>query len=295
VQAARTRFGLADPEAARQQQQQQQHQPTGPKASPAVKQQDALDFRSPHFNPLLALNTPGVIPPIPNARPLDNISAFRNLLPQAHPDHRDRAKRSTTPVPAKASSRRATTSTVKQEIDLDSSTTINVMASTTVDEKAAAATSHEQYTTKAQQDPLQVVMALAVGEHAKGPMSLLMRLYKENRRVCIMIRNVNSIRGVCTGLLKAFDKHFNVILTDVTEEYTITVNAAAATSAGGSISSNRDSNSSRSNNATTVRRQRYLKQLLIRGDNVVMCWAATAAAAASMCLSADSSSSSAIT
>jgi small nuclear ribonucleoprotein (snRNP)-like protein len=316
VQAARSRFGLADPEAATQPQQQQQRlQPTIRTDSPVANLQEThlVHFKSQHFNALLALNTPGVIPPIPNTRPLDNISAFRSLLPHAHPDYRDRAKHSTTPAQAMKASRRSSSSTgTGEQDDVDVSTATKPAASPTVDQKAAATVTsqqqqrqqqQQQQQPKAQQDPLQVVMALAVGEHGNGPISLLMRLYEENRRVCIMIRNVNSIRGVCTGLLKAFDKHFNVILTDVTEEYTITINTAAASSdnsriqGGISGSSSRCGNSSRSDNVTTVKRQRYLKQLLIRGDNVVMCWgaAATSAKQSQMYVSSDSSSANAIT
>eukprot|EP00953_Heterococcus_sp_UTEX-ZZ885_P008180 4907-Heterococcus_DN1.PRE.1 len=184
VQAARTRFGLSDPEAApqpQQQRQQQRLQPTIRTNSPVANLQETLDFRSQHFNPLLALSTPGVIPPIPNTRPLDNISAFRSLLPHAHPEYRDRAKRSTAPAQAMKASRRSSSS--KQD-DVEVSTAIKPAASTNIDEKAAATvTSKQQQQTKAQQDPLQVVMALAVGEHGNGPMSLLMRLYKENRRL----------------------------------------------------------------------------------------------------------------
>mmetsp|Transcript_16032 Transcript_16032/g.24048 ORF Transcript_16032/g.24048 Transcript_16032/m.24048 type:complete len:228 (-) Transcript_16032:809-1492(-) len=40
-----------------------------------------LDFRSESFDALLALNTPNLLPPIPSAPTLDNISKFRHLLP----------------------------------------------------------------------------------------------------------------------------------------------------------------------------------------------------------------------
>ena len=48
---------------------------------------DPLNFFASDFDPLLALTTPGVTPPIINARPLDNLHAWRRLLPPEHPLH----------------------------------------------------------------------------------------------------------------------------------------------------------------------------------------------------------------
>ncbi|CAM9273813.1 unnamed protein product, partial [Ectocarpus sp. 12 AP-2014] len=58
-----------------------------------------------------------------------------------------------------------------------------------------------------------------------GPYSLLYRLHEENRRASVMIRRVNSIRGTCTGLIRAFDRHMNLLLVDVRENYTAFVPA----------------------------------------------------------------------
>lgn len=37
-----------------------------------------LDFFSEHFDPLLALTTPGVLPPVPNARVFDNLAKYES-------------------------------------------------------------------------------------------------------------------------------------------------------------------------------------------------------------------------
>ena len=42
---------------------------------------DRVDFRSRNFDALAALRTPGVAPPVPSARPLDNVHKFRPFLP----------------------------------------------------------------------------------------------------------------------------------------------------------------------------------------------------------------------
>jgi hypothetical protein len=45
---------------------------------------DQYNFFSPEFDALLALTTPGVQSPIPQARPLDNLHSFRRFLPPEH-------------------------------------------------------------------------------------------------------------------------------------------------------------------------------------------------------------------
>lgn len=47
----------------------------------------ALDFLSAFFNPLEALQSPTCLPPVPTARPADNLHAFRRQLPPSHPDY----------------------------------------------------------------------------------------------------------------------------------------------------------------------------------------------------------------
>lgn len=48
---------------------------------------------------------------------------------------------------------------------------------------------------------------------------MLYRLWRKQARVSVTIRRLKGIRGVCTGALVAFDKHFNIVLRDVVESY----------------------------------------------------------------------------
>ncbi|CAM9460361.1 unnamed protein product [Scytosiphon promiscuus] len=61
-------------------------------------------------------------------------------------------------------------------------------------------------------NPVQRIMEKYAGT---GPYRLLYRLHEENRRASVMIRRVNSVRGTCTGLIRAFDRHMNLLLVDV--------------------------------------------------------------------------------
>jgi len=72
--------------------------------------------------------------------------------------------------------------------------------------------------------PIQPEPVRRLAESLKdGPYSVLFKCFKSNEKVSVMVRRVNSIRGVCTGYLKAYDRHMNLVLYDVEEKYTVMV------------------------------------------------------------------------
>ena len=82
----------------------------------------------------------------------------------------------------------------------------------------------------------------------EGPFSVLWRALRDRAAIKVVLRRINSIRGSCVGLLKAFDRHMNLVLVDAAETTVPPMR-----------------NPDRARPVT-----RFLKQVLIRGDNVVL-------------------------
>lgn len=52
-----------------------------------------------------------------------------------------------------------------------------------------------------------------------GPLSVLSKCVEKRSRVKVVTRKRDGIRGSCTGIIVAFDKHWNLALIDVDETY----------------------------------------------------------------------------
>lgn len=117
--------------------------------------------------------------------------------------------------------------------------------------------------------------AMIAGSLECGPFSVLHKCMMERKRVRVIIRYVNCVRGTMTGYVIGFDKHMNLILRDVDEVYTPRF-----------VDSKDDDCQQKSNlevekqrrilgasgskyQGRWTLRQRHLKQVLVRGDNIV--------------------------
>lgn len=56
-------------------------------------------------------------------------------------------------------------------------------------------------------------------ESAKGPICLLQKFRMNRTKVMIYVRKEHGIRGSITGYVEAFDKHYNLVLTECTETW----------------------------------------------------------------------------
>ena len=51
-------------------------------------------------------------------------------------------------------------------------------------------------------------------EQTSGPLSVLRQAMTEKRTVNVLIRHSAGVRGICTGKVRAFDRHWNIVRTE---------------------------------------------------------------------------------
>ncbi len=81
-----------------------------------------------------------------------------------------------------------------------------------------------------------------------GPMSLLSNVVKSNHQVMIVTRNNRKIKA----RVKAFDRHMNMVLENVTELWTEIPRG------------------NKGKKAHPVNRERYISKMFLRGDSVIL-------------------------
>mmetsp|Transcript_15919 Transcript_15919/g.23636 ORF Transcript_15919/g.23636 Transcript_15919/m.23636 type:complete len:109 (-) Transcript_15919:28-354(-) len=86
-------------------------------------------------------------------------------------------------------------------------------------------------------------------EFAQGPLSLLMHSVKTNSQVLINVRNNHKL----LARVKAFDRHCNMVLTDVKEMWTDVPKKGKG-----------------QKKANPVNKDRYVSKMFLRGDSVIL-------------------------
>ncbi|UIZ29593.1 hypothetical protein KXD40_002908 [Peronospora effusa] len=202
-----------------------------------------LDLRSAEFDALKALQAPTKLLklPVPTSYPLDNIQKCRHLLPESDVNYQSLVSRL---KKSRVSATEVKAAMMKKTIEKTSPSLFEQLADTYVD----------------------------------GPFRVLRRCFLERMKVFVVIRRVNSVRGTCFGFLKAFDKHMNLVLLDVMQEF-ISHNTHeklrqevrdGKRAASDAVFSAADRHRNRHVLAGAGGTQReYVKQLFIRGDNIV--------------------------
>ena len=213
-----------------------------------------LDFKSRYFDPAraLAAKPPGLDPPR-KVRPLENTRRFRRLLPANDPARLDvSVSRAPTrgATPGFGSSKETNPSAARPRADRD----------------AAAANARDRAAKfRAQGDAARARVPvldalLAASAAAGGPLSLLARAMEERRQVRVRTRHASGVRGEAVAYLKAFDRHLNLILADVTETSASRGTRVVAGDAG----------EKERRRPKLVRRTRRLAQIFVRGEQVVL-------------------------
>jgi len=119
-----------------------------------------------------------------------------------------------------------------------------------------------------------------MGEFSSGPLSVLKRCLEEGVRVRVWTRGLNDVRGVTTGFVSAFDKHWNMALTDVDEQFTRRRSRKAPV-LGGEVAKGLDKEATEFRVGESVVKilmvkkkveicVRHVPQVLLRGEHVVM-------------------------
>jgi len=201
-----------------------------------------LDVTSEEFDAEIALRQPIGRVKLPfNIRPLDNISKCRFLLPPKDPNYFSIAMKKTKTT--------ATTSSAQ------SSSVANIDAA--VKNKAPKIPS---------------ALDLMTEKFDEGPMSLLKGWLQRRERVKVCIRGVKSIRSWCTGEVRAFDKHFNLLLGNVVEEFVVDQDKKEEEGDSGDddYSSTLHKKRKAASSQSVTPRRRRVGQMFIKGDGVVL-------------------------
>ncbi|XP_075226794.1 U6 snRNA-associated Sm-like protein LSm11 [Lycorma delicatula] len=153
--------------------------------------EEEINFYSPKFDALKALNTKDVKVPCPNAPILDNISKFEMnsegvVSIKGVKEKKD--EKMEVPQPS--------TSTVKEEPKIE-----------------RFLPSQGLLTVKRR--PVRNILTRM--EVMSGPLEQLRICMELRRRVKIITRRAHQIRGFCEGFVEAFDKHWNLAVSDVRE------------------------------------------------------------------------------
>jgi small nuclear ribonucleoprotein D2 len=128
---------------------------------------------------------------------------------------------------------------------------------------------------------MEVTTMEADEDFLSGPLSILTKAVKGEHRVLISLRNNKKLLD---DKIFAFDRHYNMILENVTEmwwvnakpektamakeEDEIVVIEDSNTTAIDNITV---SNLDRKNKISPQRKDRYLKKMFLRGDSVILC------------------------
>eukprot|EP01117_Protostelium_nocturnum_P011642 TRINITY_DN4235_c0_g1_i1.p1 TRINITY_DN4235_c0_g1~~TRINITY_DN4235_c0_g1_i1.p1 ORF type:complete len:240 (+),score=84.14 TRINITY_DN4235_c0_g1_i1:60-779(+) len=210
---------------------------------------DLLNFFSPNFDAKLALEriTNDKWPSeLPKVKALDNLEKCRALLPPEDPNFikhksvkREEESKASASVPLNEYELRI--KEIEDRRNRERKEAIEARRKTEVKKET--------------------VLKEIIGKLDIGPLGMLHNLLTSKSRVKVLIRRVADVRGFCVGTLLAFDKHFNLVLSDVHEEY--------YTHQWVPIEEKNEGEKKKYEKVSTKHTKEY-RQLFIKGDNVIL-------------------------
>ncbi|XP_063269527.1 U7 snRNA-associated Sm-like protein LSm11 [Prinia subflava] len=169
-----------------------------------------LDVSSNRFDPLLALYSPNTPLPFPAAPCFNNLAEYESFQRGLR---RPGARRGAAPARRGAAtaraSRRGRPAADPERIQRLRSLMVNPGPEQEAAEGGTA--------TRRRRAPRNVLTRMPL--HEGSPLGELHRCVRDGVRINVHIRTFKGLRGVCTGFLVAFDKFWNMALTDVDETY----------------------------------------------------------------------------
>lgn len=195
--------------------------------------------------------------PYPSAPPLDNLAKFYSkvLVPKSTLNARAEKARLDAAQKEKAAAAEAEKARVREKQAADSKLPPQT--------SAAAA--------KKVRPQRNVLTFMNI--NADGPFTTLAQALRGRHRVVVQIRGRDiggrdGVRGQCSGVLTAFDKHMNMVLADVTETYTQRELRQPTGQVPEGCSQRQRARWAKPK-LVTVPARRHVDQLLIRGDAVI--------------------------
>ncbi|XP_064581073.1 U7 snRNA-associated Sm-like protein LSm11 [Zonotrichia leucophrys gambelii] len=166
-----------------------------------------LDVSSSRFDPLLALYSPRTPLPFPAAPCFNNLAEYESFQRGLRRPHGRRGAPATRGAPAARASRRGPPAPDPERIQRLRSLMVNADP-----EQEEGGTARRR-----RRAPRNVLTRMPL--HEGSPLGELHRCVRDGVRINVHIRTFKGLRGVCTGFLVAFDKFWNMALTDVDETY----------------------------------------------------------------------------
>ncbi|KAM9184725.1 U7 snRNA-associated Sm-like protein LSm11 [Mergus octosetaceus] len=200
---------MEEAEAAAEQQQQRRRR-SGAERSPSPGR---LDVSSSRFDPLLALYSARTPLPFPGAPCFNNLAEYesfqRGLLRPRGRRPNAAASAAARRGPSARSARRGPAAADPERIQRLRSLMVNAGPEQEAAAGGAAA--------RRRRAPRNVLTRMPL--HEGSPLGELHRCVRDGVKINVHIRTFKGLRGVCTGFLVAFDKFWNMALTDVDETY----------------------------------------------------------------------------